>query len=410
MLRHHRDRLPEVPTLLVLPSVARRRSCVAKGCWPFPSCSLTFWASEHDRARHRSTICIALRLAGRFDLSLPRRHVPFRSVRPLRTPFPVHLGRELHSWGSSKIPFHRHHLGSPLLDEPSLILRRAAYQAARSFRPCRSTRLRRFTPPKASQVCCTLQPILGFAVFQSSRVRLKVIRDGRGISSTARALRSFSLANSSDASPRPLALPPSYSTYVPPPPFDGAGRHVDHSTSGLCSSCEAAANAPPLPVECCPLLPWASRSRVCLVRPVTRQSYGHSVVGKPTAGGLLVHPGRTQGQQPPSPMVLIGSAEQSRRAARPEERRSQRRPTRACASATRFVLVGGDARGVLLACRRINVRRRWPRPPYGGFSARNTQAIHTKSTALGCPRHRIFCKASLASLRATARLTSRSNQ
>lgn len=43
--------------------------------------------------------------------------------------------------------------------------------------------------------------------------------------------------------------------------------------------------------------------------------------------GLLVHPERTQGQQPPSPMVLIGSAKQSRRTARSEERRPQRRPT-----------------------------------------------------------------------------------
>jgi hypothetical protein len=32
-----------------------------------------------------------------------------------------------------------------------------------SFRPCRSSRLRRFTPPGTSQVCCTLKPIMGFA-------------------------------------------------------------------------------------------------------------------------------------------------------------------------------------------------------------------------------------------------------
>jgi len=119
------------------------------------------------------------------------------------------------------------------------------------------------------------------------------------------------------------------------------GRRLGHSTSGPFSVCEAAANAPPLPVECCPLLPWASRSSVCLVRPVTRQSYGRTMVGEPTIEGLLVHPGRTQGQQPPSPMVLIGSAKQSRRAARSEERRSQRRPTWNFFRATRFVLVEG---------------------------------------------------------------------
>jgi hypothetical protein len=105
-----------------------------------------------------------------------------------------------------------------------------------------------------------------------------------GTSPTAHALRSFSLANSSDASPRPHALPPLFSTRPPLPPCGGHEVHVGHSTSGPFSTCEAAANAPPLPVECCPLLPWASRSSVCLVRPVTRQSYGLTAVGKPIAG------------------------------------------------------------------------------------------------------------------------------
>ena len=35
-----------------------------------------------------------------------------------------------------------------------------------SFRPCRSSRLRRFAPPGTFQVCCTLKPILGFARLQ----------------------------------------------------------------------------------------------------------------------------------------------------------------------------------------------------------------------------------------------------
>ena len=131
-------------------------------------------------------------------------------------------------------------------------------------------------------------------------------RDGRGISSTAPTLRSFSPANSRDASPRPFpshrcsrgtsaALLRRY-----------ACRH-SHSASGPFSICRAAANAPPLPVECCSLLPWASRSGVCLVRPAARQSYGLTIIGRADDGGLLVHPERTQGQQPPSPMVLIGS-------------------------------------------------------------------------------------------------------
>jgi len=40
-----------------------------------------------------------------------------------------------------------------------------------SFRPCRSSRLRRFAPPSTSQVCCTLKPIMGFARLQVSGAR-----------------------------------------------------------------------------------------------------------------------------------------------------------------------------------------------------------------------------------------------
>lgn len=38
-----------------------------------------------------------------------------------------------------------------------------------SFRPCRSSRLRRFAPLGAVQVCCTLQPTMGFATFRDLR-------------------------------------------------------------------------------------------------------------------------------------------------------------------------------------------------------------------------------------------------
>lgn len=34
-----------------------------------------------------------------------------------------------------------------------------------TFRPCRSSRLRRFAPPCTLQVCCALLPIMGFAMF-----------------------------------------------------------------------------------------------------------------------------------------------------------------------------------------------------------------------------------------------------
>lgn len=41
-----------------------------------------------------------------------------------------------------------------------------------SFRPCRSSRLRRFTPLERLQVCCTLQPTMGFATFQVRGARV----------------------------------------------------------------------------------------------------------------------------------------------------------------------------------------------------------------------------------------------
>jgi hypothetical protein len=40
-----------------------------------------------------------------------------------------------------------------------------------SFRPCRSSRLRRFSPLGAVQVCCTLQPTMGFATFRDRWIR-----------------------------------------------------------------------------------------------------------------------------------------------------------------------------------------------------------------------------------------------
>jgi hypothetical protein len=45
-----------------------------------------------------------------------------------------------------------------------------------SFRPCRSSRLRRVAPRAALQVCCTLQPIMGFATFQAWRGHLPARR------------------------------------------------------------------------------------------------------------------------------------------------------------------------------------------------------------------------------------------
>jgi hypothetical protein len=50
-------------------------------------------------------------------------------------------------------------------------LRHGGNQPPCTFRPCRSSRLRRFTPRHPLQVCCTLQPVIGFAVFRVTRHR-----------------------------------------------------------------------------------------------------------------------------------------------------------------------------------------------------------------------------------------------
>lgn len=111
------------------------------------------------------------------------------------------------------------------------------------FRPCRSSRLRRFAPRRALQACCILQPILGFASFQTGRTPLpprpspndgpEGHRQGRPVGSASRhiipgsahTLRSVPLASSRAASPRPLpsrrweTAPPRPAT----PPANGMG-------------------------------------------------------------------------------------------------------------------------------------------------------------------------------------------
>lgn len=68
-------------------------------------------------------------------------------------------------------------------------------QSTCMFRPCRSTRLRRFTPLAALQAYCILQSIMGFATFQTSARKLPS-------SSVAQTLRSFSLSDRQTALPR----------------------------------------------------------------------------------------------------------------------------------------------------------------------------------------------------------------
>jgi len=149
-------------------------------------------------------------------------------------------------------------------------------QPPSSFRPCRSSRLRRFALLDTLQVCCTLQPIMGFATFQgiarlSSRLpcattsrrsspqrgvgeRYAEHRHSRGAST----LRSFPLADSRTASPRPM---PSHrqagSVPQPRPSRRKASRSpwrrhrpqgLDPSTSPLRLPGVSAAEAPDAPL------------------------------------------------------------------------------------------------------------------------------------------------------------------
>jgi len=85
-------------------------------------------------------------------------------------------------------------------------------QTPRAIRPCRSSRLRRFTPCDPLQVYCTLQPVLRFAPFQIASViapaRLRAVRPTLlilpGSAVFLHTLQSFPLVVRRTASPRPL--------------------------------------------------------------------------------------------------------------------------------------------------------------------------------------------------------------
>jgi len=96
-----------------------------------------------------------------------RRHMPVRAVPRRHRPegrwccgTPL-LGFVLNR-PSTGINAPCHFPAGPRKDLPSAW----SCQAPCSFRPCRSSRLRRFPPLRAVQVCCTLQPVMGFARFR----------------------------------------------------------------------------------------------------------------------------------------------------------------------------------------------------------------------------------------------------
>jgi len=96
----------------------------------------------------------------------------FRLTPPLRRPsgsarYPrpsTDRSRPLVSGSSPGVPqrspLHRHHRVRPLS-----VARGSGLPHPNTFRPCRSSRLRRLPPHTASRVCCTPQPVMGFARF-----------------------------------------------------------------------------------------------------------------------------------------------------------------------------------------------------------------------------------------------------
>jgi hypothetical protein len=98
--------------------------------------------------------------------------VPVRAVLP-SPPGPKPGGSGLDSsLGVQRSPLRRYKCcaSTPGSAEAFPLARRR--QPPNSFRPCRSTRLRRFTPLSTVQVYCTLQPAMGFAMFLAQSLRL----------------------------------------------------------------------------------------------------------------------------------------------------------------------------------------------------------------------------------------------
>jgi hypothetical protein len=135
-------------------------------------------------------------------------------------------------------------------------------QTSRAIRPCRSSRLRRFSPRDPLQVCCTLQPVLRFAPFLSSGVIAPThscaVRptplDFPGSAVFLHTLQSFPLVVRRTASPRPL---PSRRSYRP--------QGFSRPTSPL--------SRPGVATRPDPLLSWASFPfRVLPARPACRRN------------------------------------------------------------------------------------------------------------------------------------------
>jgi hypothetical protein len=130
-----------------------------------------------------------------------------------------------------------------------------------AFRPCRSSRLRRFAPLDTQQVCCTLHPAMGFATFP---VRLCPLPEGSelglAVPAGAPPFEAFPSAAGRRASPPVDSLSPLF-------PVSGLGlaRVATFEPSSFCRSLglralfhrEVRCGLLALPPPSCPMLPWA---------------------------------------------------------------------------------------------------------------------------------------------------------
>jgi hypothetical protein len=142
---------------------------------------------------------LALRLRERDSVSpLLQRHVRVRAVRLLSLPFLLHrsatdapgpVGWTPLLGFIKDPPLRRFSTACPLPVCPKTHFR-PEVPTSDMFRSCRFSRLQRFAPRGVLQVCCTLLPAMGFAVFPA---RSRIRRFGWGLSRRRSTLRSFPL-------------------------------------------------------------------------------------------------------------------------------------------------------------------------------------------------------------------------
>jgi len=116
----------------------------------------TFTSSFEDIQYHATQISLFNTSSTLVDLAPSSTQVPLlgfpKTAPPLTSPLLVH--------SKPRSPPKRH----PLLSARD-------YHSPNMFRPCRSSRLRRFTPCSTLQAYCILQPIMGFTTFQAFSFR-----------------------------------------------------------------------------------------------------------------------------------------------------------------------------------------------------------------------------------------------